>query len=112
MKAIHYLATILLFAAGMIHVYMFGRDPESSNSAIVLIFGIIYLIVGILLYVKMKYSPVLGIIFPLGGIIAGLLVFDPAARTPLLGILGIMDALVVILCLILAWDGRNRGHNQ
>jgi hypothetical protein len=106
MKAIRYLASILLLAAGVVHIILFIRGPRDLVSAVVLAFGIIYFAIGILLFLKIKYSTVSGILFPLIGIIVGLTAFDPAQRTPLLGILGIADVTIVILCTILEWDRR------
>jgi len=108
MKAIRYIASILLLAAGVIHLLLFIQDPAAKGSAVVLAFGIIYLVIGILLALKIKYSVLSGIIFPLIGTIAGLTLFDPAELTLLLKILGIIDAVVIVLCSILLWGSRRK----
>ena len=108
MKAIRYISAILLFAAGAGHIYLYSQEPMAAGpAATVLAFGIIYVVIAILLFLKIKYSSIAGIIFPLLGIIAGLTAFDPTEGPQLLKILGILDATVIILCSILAW-GRRR----
>jgi len=108
MKTIRYMASILLLAAGVLHFFLLMKDPGATGSAVVLFFGIIYFVIGILLFLNIKYSTIAGVIFPLIGIIAGLTMFDPAEGNPLLKILGITEAVIIILCSILAWGGRKK----
>jgi len=81
MKAIRYIATIFLLAAGVLHVFFFLQEPRAAGSSAVLVLGIIYLVIGILMFLKTKYSHLLGIIFPLIGLIYGLIAFDPKETT-------------------------------
>ena len=111
MKAIRYIATILLIAAGVGHITLFIQEPMAEVSATaVLVFGIIYFVVAILLFLKLKYSSISGIIFPLIGIIVGLMAFDPAEGPLILKFLGIIDAGVIILCSVLEWNGRRKAR--
>ena len=111
MKAIRYIATILLLAAGVGHISLFIQEPMAGfSAATVLVFGIIYFVAAILLFLKIKYSSIIGIIFPLIGILIGLMAFDPAEGPLLLKFLGIMDAGVIILCSILEWNGRRKSR--
>jgi hypothetical protein len=111
MKAIRYIATILLLAAGVGHISLFIQEPMAEvSAAAVLAFGIIYFVVAILLFLKIKYSSISGIIFPLIGIVVGLMAFDPSKGPLLLKFLGIMDVGVIILCSILEWNGRRKAR--
>jgi hypothetical protein len=104
MKAIRYIASVLLIGAGVCHIYLFLQEPAPiGGSAIVLTFGIIYFVIGILLFLKIKYSPILGIVFPLLGVIVGSIVFDPTQGPLLMKILGIVDLVNIILCSVLVW---------
>jgi len=102
MKAIRYIATFLLLAAGVLHCLLYIQGPQAPGSAVVLIFGIIYFVTGILLFLKIRYSSIFGIIFPLIGVIVGLILFDPTEGNLIVGILGIMDVVIIILCSILS----------
>jgi len=104
MKTIRYIAAFILLAAGVLHFLLFKQDPLATGSALVLAFGIIYFVIGILLFLKIKYSSVMGIIFPLIGSIVGLKIIDPTEVNLLVGIMGIMDVVILILCLILEWN--------
>jgi len=63
-----------------------------------LVFGIVYLTIGILLFLNLKIAPVPGIIFPLIGIGAGLFVIGPANLDAMLLFLFAIDAVVVLCC--------------
>jgi hypothetical protein len=52
----------------------------------------------------------MGIIFPLIGSIVGLKIIDPTEVNLLVGIMGIMDVVILILCLILEWNSRKKAR--
>lgn len=108
MKAIRYIAAILFLADGTGHIFLFIQEPSAGNSLVLLAFGILYFVIGILLFLKIKSSSILGIIFPLIGTIVGLVLIDPAELTLLFKILGITDAVIIILCSILLWGRRRK----
>jgi len=108
MKAIRYITAILLLAAGVGHIFLFIQELHAESSAVVLIFGIVYLVIGILLILGKKYSPVFGILFPLIGLVYGLIAFDPGNAPLILNILGITDIMIIILCSILVWGTRKK----
>lgn len=108
MKAIRYFVLFLLLAASVGHILLFAQYPMTWNSAVILVFGIIYLAIGLSLYLRKKYSLPLGIIFPLIGLLCGMIAFDPMEAPLLLKILGIADATIIILCSILEWDRRKK----
>lgn len=108
MKAIRHITAILLLAAGAGHIFVFIQEPRAAGSAVILFFGIVYFVIGILLILGKKHSPVLGILFPLIGLVYGLIAFDPANAPLILNILGITDIIVIILCSILVWGTRKK----
>jgi hypothetical protein len=103
MKAIRYITVILIFAASVGHILLFIQEPRAEGSAVVLFFGIVYLVIGTFLIQGKKYSPVFGILFPLIGLVYGLIAFDPVSAPLILNILGIIDIMMIILCSILVW---------
>ena len=54
MKAIRTLAGILLLVSGALHIVAYFLAPESPGSIPVLAFGIIYMIIGALLFNRKK----------------------------------------------------------
>jgi len=108
MKAIRYVTAILLFAASVAHIFLFIQEPRAGGSGVVLFFGIVYLVIGILLILGKKHSPVLGILFPFIGLVYGLIAFDPVNAPLILNILGITDIMMIILCSILVWGTRKK----
>ena len=110
MKAIRYITAILLFAASVGHIFLFIQEPHDEVSAVVLLFGIVYLVIGTLFILGNKHSPLFGILFPLIGLVFGLIAFDPVNAPLLLNILGITDIMMIILCSILVWGTRNKTH--
>jgi predicted Co/Zn/Cd cation transporter (cation efflux family) len=65
-----------------------------------LVFGIVYVTTGILLFLKLRFSAMLGIIFPLIGIITGFFITGHDL-SPLLALLFAIDVVVVICCIFL-----------
>jgi hypothetical protein len=108
MKAIRYITAILLFAAGVGHIFLFVQEQHAEGSAVILFFGIVYLVIGTLLILGKKHSPVLGILFPLIGLVYGVIAFDPVNAPLILNILGITDIMMIILCSILVWGTRKK----
>jgi len=75
MKTIRLLAAILLLISGVLHAIVYFQAPENPGSIPILLFGVIYLIVGLLLFNKKKYPLYLGIIVPLIGMTLSLIKF-------------------------------------
>ena len=64
MKTIRLLAGTLLLISGVLHIVAYFQAPESPGSIPVLAFGVIYVIVGALLFNRKKYPLYLAIIIP------------------------------------------------
>jgi uncharacterized membrane protein HdeD (DUF308 family) len=73
MKPIRLFAGILLLITGILHVVLYIKDSSMSGSIGLLIFGIIYAVIGILLFNRKIYPLFLGLIIPLIGIILSII---------------------------------------
>ncbi len=55
MKSVRLLAGMLLLISGILHIVAYFKAPESQGSIPVLAFGVIYMIVGLLLFNGKQY---------------------------------------------------------
>jgi hypothetical protein len=85
MKSIRLLAGILLLITGILHVVLYIKDPNLSGSIGLLIFGIIYTVIGILLFNRKIYP--LYLLKPLANLLNSSLRQQPFLRPPDGGIL-------------------------
>ena len=119
MKTIRYLAACLLLLTGILHmrdIFYGNLDPTAFPLAL---FGIVYITIGFLLSLNIKYSKYLGLIFPLIELATGFsalgikylgLIFPLIELATGFGAVGIknwikllfaIDAVVVICCVLL-----------
>jgi hypothetical protein len=77
------------------------NEANVSNAIAMLGFGIVYLAIGILLFKNKRFSRILGFIFPLIGLLLGFDVIGLKNWDAMLTIMFIIDAVVVLCCLIL-----------
>ena len=101
MKIIRYFAVCLLLLTGALHIIPIIKTPSDPNAVPMLIFGIVYFTVGILLLLKVKYSDLLGVIFPIIGLGTGFFVVGLKNWDAMLTFLFAIDAVVVICCVLL-----------
>ena len=106
MKPIRYFAALLLILTSVLHILPFFKTPQDPNVLPMLAFGIIYFTVGILLFLNMKISSSLGIIFPLIGIGTGFFVIGFRNWGTMLGIMFAIDAIVVLCCIALFFNTK------
>jgi uncharacterized membrane protein HdeD (DUF308 family) len=100
MRTLRYIAALLLILDGALHAMSYLQAPQDPNALPMLVFGIIYFTAGILLFLDMKYSAVMGIVFPLTGLAAGVFVIG-LNNDKMLWAMFAIDVLVVICCCIL-----------
>ena len=101
MKTIRYFAALLMLVTGVLHILPMFGEPRDPNALPMLVFGIVYLAVGVLLIFKIRFSEILGIVFPLIGLGTGFFVVGLKNWDTVLSILFIIDAIVVICCIVL-----------
>jgi len=111
MKTIRYLAALLMVITGILHVLPMFKEVKDPNAIPMLGFGIVYFAIGVLLFMDKKFSQILGIIFPLIGLGVGFGVVGLKNWDTMLTIMFIIDAVVVICCLILLLN-RNKVKNE
>jgi len=101
MKTIRYLAALLMVITGILHVLPMFKEVKDPNALPMLGFAVVYLAIGILLFMDKKFAQILGIIFPLIGLGVGFGVVGLKNWDTMLTIMFIIDAIVVICCLVL-----------
>jgi hypothetical protein len=98
MKSIRLLAGILLLITGILHVVLYIKDPNVSGSIGLLIFGIIYAVIGILLFNREIYPLYLGLIIPLIGMTLSIIKFGIPDLISLLALFKLIGIIVIICC--------------
>ena len=101
LKAIRYLAAGLLLLTGVLHILPIIKTPSDPNSLPMLVFGIIYFAIGVLLLMKIRFSSLLGVIFPLVGLGTGFFVVGIKNWDTMLSFMFVIDAVILVCCLIL-----------
>jgi uncharacterized membrane protein HdeD (DUF308 family) len=101
MKAIRLLAAVLMLLTGVLHILPLFKSPADPNAIPMLIFGIAYLSTGVFLMLNKKFAPVLGIVFPLIGLGTGFFVVGLKNWDTMLTLMFVIDAIVVIACVLL-----------
>ena len=107
MKRIRYLAAGLLCVTGIIHVTRLGL--ADAPAVIVVVFGVAYLIIGVLLFRNNKKAYYFGAIVPLIGLCIGpLILTNPPI--PLVAFLGAIEVVVVLSCFYLIRGKRSASN--
>jgi hypothetical protein len=101
MKTIRYLAASLLLITGVLHFLPMIKSTSDPNALPMLIFGIVFFAVGVLLFMNIKYSAYLGILFPLVGLATGFFVVGISKWTAMLTFMFAIDLVVIICCILL-----------
>ena len=101
MKTIRYLAALLMILTAVLHILPMFESQENPDAIPMLVFGIIYLTIGVLLILKFKYSAILGIVFPLIGLGIGFVEVGFENWDTMLSIMFLIDAIVIICCILL-----------
>jgi uncharacterized membrane protein HdeD (DUF308 family) len=98
MKTIRLLAGILLLITGILHVVLYLKTQNDPGSIGLLIFGIIYAVIGFLLFNKKIYPLYLGLIIPLIGMTLSLVKFGIPSLISLLALFKVIGIIVIICC--------------
>jgi|SRR5665647_563964 len=101
MKTIRNLAGVLLLITGILHIVLYFQTPDDPGIIGVLVFGIIYSIIGLILFNKKVYPLYLGVIIPLIGMTLSIIKFGIPELMSMLGLFKIIGLVVVILCIYL-----------
>lgn len=101
MKTIRLIAGSLLLITFVLHIIVYTKMKEEPSAAGLLVFGVIYGIIGLLLFTKKMYPVYLGLIIPLIGLIAALINFGIPELVSMETLLHLIDIVVIICCAVL-----------
>jgi len=101
MRTIRLLAGILLLISGILHIVGYFQAPDSPGSIPVFSFGVIYMIVGALLFNRQKYPVYLAIIVPVIGMILSLIKFGIPELISLSALFKVLEIVAVVCCIVL-----------
>lgn len=106
MKTIRFLAGLLLLINGVLHVVEYLNISNESGSIGLLLFGIIYIIIGLLLFNKKMYPVYLAIIFPLIGFTLSIIKFGNPALISFSALFKLIDVIVIVCCAYLLYKRK------
>jgi uncharacterized membrane protein HdeD (DUF308 family) len=101
MKTIRLLAGVLILISGILHIVVYLQAPNNSGSIPVLSFGVLYLIVGSLLFNRKKYPVYIAIILPLIGMTLSLIKFGIPELISLSALFKVLEIIAVLCCIVL-----------
>jgi len=101
MRTIRLLAGILLLISGILHIVGYFQAPDSPGSIPVFSFGVIYMIVGALLFNRQKYPVYLAIIVPVIGMILSLIKLGIPELISLSALFKVLEIVAVVCCIVL-----------
>jgi uncharacterized membrane protein HdeD (DUF308 family) len=101
MKTFRLLAGILLLISGFLHIVAYFQAPDSPGSIPLLSFGVIYMLVGLLLFNRKKYPVYLAIIIPLIGMTLSLIKFGIPEIISLSALFKVLEIIAVVCCFVL-----------
>ena len=98
MKPLRLIAGILLVITGVIHIALFIKAPDNPDNIGMMVFGIIYLSAGLLLFTSKKYPVYLGLVFPITGMTIYLIKFGFPTLISIMTLLLLINVVVIISC--------------
>jgi uncharacterized membrane protein HdeD (DUF308 family) len=101
MKTIRLLAGILVLISGILHIVVYFQTPDRPGSIPVLSFGVVYMIVGTLLFNEKKYPLYLAIIAPLIGMTLSLIKFGIPELISLSALYKVLEIIAVVCCIVI-----------
>lgn len=106
MKAIRPLAGILLLISGALHIVAYFLAPGNPGSVPVFSFGVIYIIVGALLFNRKHYPLYLAVIVPLIGMTLSLIKFGIPELISLSALFKVLEIIAVACCLVVLFNKK------
>lgn len=111
MKTIRYTAASLLLLTGLMHAYYMLRAPHEPNSIGLLVFGIVFIVTAIFVYLDNKLALYAGILIPLvGAVLATADIIKHFSRHMIAFL--IIDLLIIICCLYVLLSSKNAHSAQ
>jgi hypothetical protein len=106
MKPMRTLAGILLILNGILHVVLYLQTSGNAGSVGLLVFGIIYMITGLLLFSKDGYPVYLGIIIPVIGMSLSIIKFGVPELISLSALFKVLGFIVIICCCFIIFNRK------
>ena len=94
MKTIRFFAGVFLLVNGILHII----EYLNTDSIGILVFGIVYIIIGALLFNKKTYPVYLGLIVPIIGMSLSLIKFGVPELISLSALFKLIGIIVVMCC--------------
>jgi hypothetical protein len=101
MKTIRLVPAVLLVITCVLHFIMYNKMQDEPGAIGLIVFGIIYGIIGVLLFTRKVYPVYLGLIIPLIGLTIALIKFGVPELVSLETLLHLIDVIVIVSCIIL-----------
>jgi hypothetical protein len=98
MKTIRFIAGILLVISGVLHVILYIKTSDNPGTSGLLVFGIIYVVIGLLLFNRKRYTLYLGLIIPLIGMTLSMIKFGVPEMISLLALFKVLGLIVIVIC--------------
>jgi len=98
MKTARLVCGLLLLVTGILHIVMYIKTPDNPGIMGVLAFGVIYCIIGFLLFNRKVYPLYLGLIIPVIGMTLSIIKFGIPALFSMLALFKVIGVVVVFLC--------------
>jgi len=98
MKTIRQIAGLLLLLYGVLHIVEYIITSDNSGSIGILVFGVIYIITGLLLFNKKLYSVYLGLIMPIIGMTLSIIKFGLPDLISLSALFKLIGLIVICCC--------------
>jgi hypothetical protein len=98
MKTIRLFAGLFLIVNGILHIYEYINRSPNPGSIGVLAFGLIYILVGVLLFNKKSYPVYLGLIVPIVGMTLSIIKFGIPELISLSALFKLIGLMVIICC--------------
>lgn len=110
MKTARLICGLLLLVTGILHIMMYIQTPDNHGIMGVLAFGVIYCIIGFLLFNKQVYPLYLGLIIPIIGMTLSIIKFGIPALFSMLALFKLIGIVVVFTCGYILIRQKNRPH--
>ncbi len=115
MKALFYLLSGLLGLSGILHLVKVFANPIDTSAMLPVIvtalFGLVYLVIGVLLFMRGERVLWAALLFPLVGLLLTLVGMRPNPGSMVIAFI-VLDVLVIAGCAYLLAQGRARLHRR
>lgn len=106
MRTFRLVARILLSISGVLHIFACFQAPGSPGSIPLLTFGVIYFLIGLLLFNSKNYPVYLAIIVPITGMSLSLIKFGIPGLISLSALFKALETIAVVCCIILLFKSK------